>query len=490
MGSRRGRLAVTLLVLLLPVAVILARAVAAGSRAGGPAPPPAPPLAFDHAAAVTRLAEAVRIPTVSASPGPELDQAFAALHAHLRASFPRAHSVLAVETVAGHALLYTWPGLDARAAPLLLLGHTDVVPVERGTEERWRNPPFSGAVDAGFVWGRGTLDDKVTVLGVLEAVEALLAAGFRPHATVHLAFGGDEEVGGRQAAAMAALLARRGVRPRLVFDEGLVIGQGLVPGVARKVALLGTSEKGYATVELDVEVEGGHSSMPPRESAIGILARAVDRVERSPLAARLGDGPAGRLFEALAPEMAFGPRVALANLWLFAPLVRRQLEGSPASHALLRTTTAPTLFQAGVKDNVLPAQARASVNFRLLPGDSVEAVRAHVVAAVADPRVRVAVAPGASEPVAPREDPESYALVERTVREVFPDAVPAPSVMLGATDSRHYAGLGAPLYRFVPVVFGPEDLPRVHGSDERISVDAYAQAVRFYARLVGNAAGR
>jgi carboxypeptidase PM20D1 len=453
---------------------------------------PVTDLQVDARAAAEHLAAALRFRTVSRPDGQPAEPAqMAGLDGYLDQSFPRVHAALSREVVNGYSLLYTWRGTDPALAPVLLLSHLDVVPPETAGGRGWTVPPFSGRIAGGWIWGRGALDDKMGVVGALEAAELLLARGYRPRRTVLLAFGHDEEVGGhRGAAAIAELLRRRGVKPELVLDEGGLIGERLVPGLAAPVALIGTAEKGYLSLELAVRAPGGHSSMPPPHTAIGILAAALARLESHPMRARIA-GATAESYAFLGPELPFGPRVFLGNLWLFEPLAVRVLEASPASNATLRTTTAVTIIQAGVKDNVLPPEARAVVNFRILPGDSIAAVEAHVRRTIADRRVQVsrygttATEPSAESPTAA----PGFQLLARTVREVAPGVVVAPNLLSGATDSRHYATvLGVLPYRFVPMRLGAADLARIHGTDERLGVANFAEIVRFYAQLLRNGA--
>jgi carboxypeptidase PM20D1 len=447
------------------------------------------PLPVDPGAA-GRLARAVTFRTISYQDPTQSDpEQFRAFHRYLETSFPIVHRTLRREAVEDLSLLFTWTGRDTTARPFLFLSHLDVVPVE--SELAWSYPPFAGDIADGHVWGRGALDDKLGVLGLLEAIEALLKEGFQPRRTIYLAFGHDEEVLGRRGApALAALLGARGVAPELVLDEGLPVVAGQVPGVRHPVATVGIAEKGYVSVELAVRGEGGHSSMPPLETPVGILANALARVEAHRPRPALA-GAARALLATVAPHMDLGRRLAIANLWLFGPLVEWQLTGSPITDALIRTTTAPTMLEGSPKENVLPVRARAVVNFRIRPGDSVGGVLDHVRRTVADERVKVAPLPSAivSEP-SPESSVESPAFqtLARTIREIFPDALVAPSLVLGATDARHYATLAPDaVYRFLPVRLGPEDRRRVHGVDERVSVEGYEDAVRFYARLIRNA---
>lgn len=360
------------------------------------------------------------------------------------------------------------------------------MPVESGTEERWSHPPFAGTIADGFVWGRGAIDDKGRLVATFEALESLLAEGHRPRRPVLFAVGHDEEVGGmRGARRIAALLAERKARPFLVLDEGSAVLEDLVPGLAEPAALVGLAEKGYLSLELVAAGAEGHASMPPAETAALVLARALDRLAARPFAARV-DGPARQLLEALAPRLGPARRLALRHLWLTEPLVRRRLERTPGTNALLRTTVAPTMLEGSGKDNVLPARARAVVNVRIHPRDSIERVLAHVRRAIADPRVEIRPYGGFESepgPVSPASGP-AWELLAATIGAEFPEAAIAPSLVVVATDSRHYSGLGGPVYRFAPFRLAPGDLERIHGTDERVAVDALARAIGFYRRLI------
>lgn len=491
----RKSLKVIGLVLLLLALAVGGRTVSLRSRqlpAG--AAPKVGDLPVDATAAAARLASALRIPTVSHEEGANVEAAaFAALHQYLAATFPLAHAALRREVVNGSSLLYTWPGSDPSLPPLLLLSHQDVVPVEPGTEGAWTHPPFFGDVAEGYIWGRGSLDDKAGVVGILEAVELLLRQppqGLKPKRTILLAFGHDEEIGGeRGASRIAALLESRRVRPQMILDEGGLIAQGLVPGLAKPVALIGTAEKGFVSVELSADAAGGHSSMPPRHTALGLVARAIERLEDHPMPARIA-GPTAQSFAFLAPEMPFVQRAVLGNLWLFGPLVRAQGANEASTGARLRTTTAATVFQGGVKDNVLPHHARAVVNFRILQGDTVATVLEHVKATVG-PEVKVKISGSFSAEPSPEAavDGPAFRELQTTIAQVLPGTLVAPNLLVGATDSRHYRRLTNDIYRFLPMRLGPGDLDRLHGTNERIGVESYAEAIRFYAQLIRRAAG-
>lgn len=440
---------------------------------------------LESAPVAERLAGALRIPTVSHQSQDDGGEHFTALHAYLRDTFPRVHSTLDVTTVAEHSLLYRWRGSHNSLAPILLLAHQDVVPVEPSSTSAWIHPPFAGTIADGYVWGRGAMDFKNGVVGILEATEQLLQANFTPRRDIYFAFGHDEEIGGHRGAKfMAERLREAGLQFELILDEGMAITDGVVPGLAQPVALIGVAEKGYATFSLTVEREGGHSSMPPRHTTLGELSAALVALEQAPMPAALA-GPARSLFRTLAPHMGFGTRLLFANTWLTEPLIARVLSNKPSTNALIRTTTAVTMATGSNKENVLPSRAQAAVNFRILPGDTIASVQDYV-AAVVGPNVRVERSGfdnAEPSPVSPAEGPV-FQQLQRTIRGVFPEVLVAPSLVLGATDARHYVGLSPHIYRFSPMVIRPGDTERLHGINERQSVEEYVQGVKFYIALL------
>ncbi len=472
--------------------VVLGSVLVLRAVRSGPPPPRVAPVTgvtLVDEAALARFATAITFPTVSPQEGAPDAGPFAQLHAHLAASFPRVHATLTRETVNDLSLLYTWPGTEPALPPLVLMGHLDVVPVIPGTESAWEQPPFGGTIDAGFVWGRGTLDDKPTVIAALEAVEFLLREGFQPRRTVHLAFGHDEERGGRTGAlAIRDLLQQRGLREAAcVVDEGGAITRGVVPGLPGPVALVGIAEKGFVSLALEVTGAGGHSSAPPPSTSIGILAAAIARLEASPFPTRI-DGGTRALLDTIAPYLSFGRRLVLSNLWLFGPLVERQLAASPATAATIRTTTAATVIRGGVKDNVLPIEATAIVNFRILPGDTVQSVTERVTRVIADPRVRVSPGEGFRVDPSPVSDAASpwFAAIDRSLRGVVGDEplVVAPYLVMGGTDARYWSSLSKQVYRFSPFEAPADALERVHGTNERLSAASYLAGIRFYVQFL------
>jgi carboxypeptidase PM20D1 len=447
---------------------------------------------IDTMAVAERLAGAIRIPTVSHERVEDTDTAaFLALHDYLARTYPRVHERLTRETVSDLSLLYTWEGSDPSLEPIVLMGHQDVVPVIPGTEGDWTHAPFGGEIADGAVWGRGTLDDKINVVSVLESVEALLADGFQPRRTIYLAFGHDEERGGtRGAKAIAGLLGSRGAEPyALVLDEGGGMTRGMLPGLDATVAIVGIAEKGYVNLELRVDGVGGHSSAPPKQTNIGILADAIGELEEHPFPARLQGGSLA-MVRHVAPEMPFAYRLVLGNLWLFRPLVTRVMTASQESAPMVRTTTAATIVEGGVKANVLPITARAVVNFRILPGETKESVLARVRGVIADDRVQVSIyGDDAVDPSSVSEpDGPAFRLLARTLRQVTAGerVVVTPYLVTAGTDAKYYSGRSPGVLRFLAATLGGDAMSQIHGTDEHIPLPALATSVAFLQQLIRN----
>ena len=477
--------------------VVVALAVAVGAKtlltpSRQLAVAPAKPVDVDAAAASSRLAAAVRFKTIASQTDVDANAGeFLGLQAHLQASFPKAHATLRREVIGKYGLLYTWPGSDAAAAPIALMAHQDVVPIAPGTEGDWQIAPFAGTQQDGFVWGRGAWDDKGNLMAILEAVELRVAAGFQPRQTVYLVFGQDEEIGGeRGALQIAKLLKERGVRLSWALDEGLLITEGAIPGLAKPAALIGVAEKGALTLQLTANATPGHSSMPPVQagtSAIGMLSEALARLETQQMPFALA-GVGRETFETLAPEMTGVNRVLLSNLWLFGPVVQSELKKLPSANAIVPHDDGAHRRPRRTGENVLPGRATALVNLRLLPGDKADAVAEHVVRTVANPAIKVERASVFSEASrVAATDGAGYRAIARTLAELHPGVVVAPGLMIGATDSRHFDSVADNVYKFSPMRARPEDLKRFHGTNERISTANYVELIQFYYRLIGNA---
>ena len=448
------------------------------------------PLKLDEASVLQRFVGAVKLSTVSTADAPPPMQDLDAFHAYLAQQFPRVHRDLQVEQVGHGALLFTWKGTNPSEPAIILMAHQDTVPIDPDTRARWSRNPWSGDIADGVVWGRGALDDKASLVSILEAADQLLQQGFQPRRTIYFAFGSDEERGGAQGAmAIVDLLKQRGVHAQLVLDEGGAYTNGLMPGVAGDLAMVGIAEKGYVSVHLSVQAAGGHSSQPPPQSAIGILSHAMVRLEANQMPARLTP-TAAATFDALAPMLPFPARMAVRNRWLLGSLLVSQLSKTPSGNALVRTTTAETMFNAGVKDNVLPTVATATINFRVLPGDSIADVLDHVRKVIADPRVVITSGSEQSEPspTSPM-DGEGLRLVRKTIQQIAPGVPVVPYLVTAATDASHYVPVSVEQLRFVPYHLTPTTIERFHGINEGIPVSDYLNCVQFAAQFMRNAAG-
>ncbi len=461
---------------------------------------PADTIELDADALAALLGRFVAVPSVSYPDRSRMDpSAFRQLHAILQSSFPKAHEVLERETVNELSLLYCWPGKDPSLAPILVMSHLDVVPVESSSLDQWKHPPERGVVAEGFVWGRGALDVKSGVIAIMGAVEHLAGRGFAPERTIYLAFGHDEEVGGQEGnAAIARLLGDRlpagDQRLSYVLDEGGAILDGVIPGAPRPVAFVAIAEKPTAIFSVVARGEGGHGSMRGR-SAISNLAEAIVRLDKNPPPIRMPQATL-TLLDYLGPEMPFLQRVVLGNRWLFRGLVGRRFAQSPSTAAVVRSTLNFTQIGTQTATNQNAALATATINARLLPGDTAEDLLAYIMQVTDDMRTkdgRRAIACTLAQPpdvaaTSPVDCAEFLAL-QRTIHEVFPEVIVAPGLTAVGTDSRWYYDLTKHVYRFIPMRFQPDDLARLHGIDERISVQNLGEVARFYVQLIKNTAG-
>ena len=436
-------------------------------------------------AALMRLSRALQFETVSNS-GEQEHAAFAQFRAFIAESYPEIQRSLEQVPVVQDSLVLHWPGRNNQLKPVILLAHQDVVPVEETTRDLWTHPPFAGVITEKHVWGRGALDDKCSMLAMLEAATRLLDEGFVPQRSIFFAFGHDEESGGIEGAKkIAEYFAKAGVRAHLLLDEGHVITDGILPGIDQPVALIGLAEKGYATARVSVSATGGHSSMPPEHSAIGVLAKKLAQIEAQPMRPTM-NGPLREMFNHSLEGMSFSYRLIFANLWLLEPVVTKVLETEASTNALLRTTAAITQISGGVSENTLPKQAEATINFRIHPQDSIDSVISHLSDLVEDGETKVLfddatqAEPSSITPISH----EGYEQLAQAIRTTWPQALVAPSLTIGGTDSRHYANLADAIFRFRPLLLRADDLDRFHGVNERIGIENYARSIDFYAEFL------
>jgi carboxypeptidase PM20D1 len=435
--------------------------------------------------AVAKLQALVRIPTVSHREPERVDTAaFDEFLAEHERQFPLVHERLELTRVGTHGLLFHWAGASAER-PVVLMAHLDVVPVE-GV---WQHGAFSGAVVGGQLWGRGTLDDKGCLVGICEAVETLLEQGFTPAQDVWLSFGCDEEVSGTAALASVEVLRERGVRPWFVIDEGGAIAHDAFTGVGKPIGVVGVTEKGIMSLHLRVEGRGGHASTPAKNGPTVRLAKALLKLDRSPMPTSL-PAPTVELFRRLAPHAPLALRPLMANAGRVAPALAKALTAlGPESAAMVRTTFAITTLQGSPALNVIAGTATAGVNIRIMLGDSSQSVVEHVRKAIGDDQVEIEVVEAYEpSPVSPYSTAdhtdEAFELIETTIEEVFPDAVPAPYVMMAATDSRSFTVLSDRVYRFAPFRMTKAQRQAIHSYDEHLGVDDFLDGVRWYRRLI------
>ncbi len=439
-------------------------------------------------AAVSRLAQVVQFPTVSFENSIDT-AAFIDINKFIVANYPMVDSLMEPVQINEFSTIFKLRGRNVDLKPILLMGHLDVVPVDEASMEKWTVPPFSGEQKDGYIWGRGTMDDKITCFGLLESMEMLLQKDFVPERTIYFAFGHDEEVGGKQGAVTIANKFRsEKIEFEYIMDEGMLILEKPMTGLDKTTALIGIAEKGYTTLTLTVNLDGGHSSMPPTNTAIGLLSKAINKLETNPFPAKI-NGATAELFQHIGPEMTLLNKVIFSNLWLFKGVLKNKLSKIPSTNALIRTTTATTMIRGGVRENVLASQASAKINFRILPEETIESVKAYVKKTIDDDRVIISenVENFSNNPSAVSStDCFGYKVIQRSVKQIKPDVLVAPALMIGATDARHFAGLSDNIYRFLPTQIVKDDLSRIHGIDERISKESYKQIIQIYYQLILN----
>lgn len=443
---------------------------------------------------VSRFSEAITYKTISWQDPSKMDSSeFFTFHDFLAEEFPLMDSLLEKQYINELTILYKWQGTDNGLKPVLFMAHQDVVPVDSAKLDLWEAPPFSGEVSEEYIHGRGTQDVKCQLMALHEAAECLLAKGYQPKRTMYFSFGHDEEIGGAEGAKkVAEYLEGNNIELEFLVDEGGTVLSGVVPGVSQPVAVVGTAEKGYVTFELVVNDKGGHSSMPPKETAIGILSNAVARLEANPYPMTI-TGVTGQLFDYIGPEMSFPMKMAMANRWLFKRLVINELSKGNSARATMHTTTAPTIIHAGTKENVLPTTAKAIVNHRILPGHTIEYLLQRDREVIDDERVEVkkhTMHEGTEASPVADINSESFKILQTTISEVFPDVIVAPFLDVGGTDSKHFHGVAKNVYRFQPIRMDSEALQRIHGNNEKHGIDNYKESINFFIRLIENSTSR
>ena len=458
--------------------------IAARTAAFKPKPQPetsGEPVAFDRDDAAEALAQMIRCKTISYTDHSLEDEAeFEKFLALLPDLYPNVFKICEFSQLPDRALLFRWPG-KTDGAPSVLMAHYDVVPVN---EENWDKPPFDAVIEDGVLWGRGTLDTKVTVNGVLYAANHLMSQGFQPEHDVYFAFSGGEEVNGKGAPNIVQYFADHNIDPAIVVDEGGAVVEGVFPGVKRPCAVVGIAEKGMLNAQYRTVSAGGHASAPKPHTPVGILAAACKKVEEHPFPMHLTK-PAAEMFDTLGRHSTLLYRMIFANLWCFGwvlDLLGKKSGGE--MNALLRTTSAFTMMEGSSARNVIPPEAKMVANMRLNPADSIASALEYLKKTVNDPNVEITAVDSFEPSRISRTDCAAWEMLAATIAETWPDTIVTPYLMVACSDSRHWGRISDKVYRFCPMEMSAEERGTIHGNNERIRLDCIAQCVEFYLRLM------
>ena len=439
------------------------------------------PVSIDHDRVVDALQKLVQCKTISAcDPALEDEAEFQKLIDMLPVLYPSVFGACIFRQLPDRALLFRWPG-KSDAAPSVMMAHYDVVPVN---EEGWDKPPFAGIIEDGVLWGRGTLDTKVTFNGVLSAANHLISQGFMPENDIYFAFSGGEEVNGKGAVNIVDFFMENGITPALVVDEGGAVVENVFPGVKAPCGLIGIAEKGMMNVRYSVRSSGGHASAPLPKTPVTTLAKACRRIVEHPFPMHLTK-PAAEMFDTLGRHSSFALKLVFANLWLFRPVLDLICKlGGGEMNALCRTTTAFTMMEGSEARNVLPAKASLISNMRLNPEDSVASALDYLKKTVKDETVEIEVLESFEPSPISRTDCEGWQKVSAAVAQTWPGCIVSPYLMVQCSDSRHYGKLSDRVYRFSAMDMTAQERKSIHGNNEKIRLASVSKAVEFYIRLM------
>ena len=464
---------------LLFIAVILIRTLAFRPKAQPPVSNEE--ITFDKAAAVSALQQLVQCKTISYNDHTlEDDAEFEKLIALLPGLYPRVFDICSVDRLPDRGLLLRWTG-KSHKAPVVLMAHYDVVPVD---EERWEKPPFAGIIEDGILWGRGTLDTKATFNAIFSAANHLIAKGFRPENDIYFAFSGGEEVNGKGAVNIVNYFREHDITPALVVDEGGAVVENVFPGVKQPCGLIGIAEKGMINAQYRTTSTGGHASAPKPHTPVGILAAACKKVEDHPFKMHITK-PAAEMFDTLGRHSTFLYRMIFANLWCFGWVLDLLGKSSGGEmNALLRTTVAFTQMEGSSARNVIPPEAKMVSNMRLNPADTVESALAYLRKTVDNDAVEIT-ALEFSEPSPISETGcDAWNKVAAAVAGTWRGCIVSPYLMVQCSDSRHYGPISNHVYRFSAMDLSAAERATIHGHNERIRLETIGKAVEFYIRLM------
>lgn len=435
------------------------------------------------------LSDAIKIPTIASKDPEKTDWSnFEAFHEFLKERYPLIHSQLELIDVCKGPLLYRWKGTDSSLDAVALLAHQDVVPISEGTYDDWTYPPFEGKDDGEFIWGRGALDMKNHLIGVMESVETLLEEGFQPVRDVYICLGHNEEVMSSDASGavfMCDYFAKNGIRLDCVLDEGGAILPVNVKGILNKnLAGIGVAEKGYADFEISVTAKGGHSSQAPNHTALGHLADVIKDVENNQFKAELSPMMM-QLFDKIGKNCSYPARLVTCNLKLMKPLLTKVMTFIPPAASLIRTTQGVTMASGSPAPNVLPQKASINVNVRLYPGETVEDAQKHLRKVIKNKKAEITLKPGWKNPskISPT-DSRSFHIIEDICMRTSSDNIVAPYLVMGGTDACHYEAVCDNIYRYSPFLVGTSLLLTTHGTNERIPISSMEDGIVFFKRYI------
>ena len=440
---------------------------------------PAADAAVNESRAVDNFQAMIRCRTISYDDRSLQDEReFEKFRALLDERYPLIAKTCEKHRIGPAGVVYHWKG-EGSADPWVLMSHYDVVPVE---ESMWSVEPFGAQLRDGAIWGRGTVDTKSTLLGVMEAAETLLKQGFRPRGDIYMAFGGDEELSGASAQEIVKWFEKQNLHP-IVIDEGGAIVEGIFPGVSAPAAVVGTGEKGITNISFTIEGKGGHASTPPPHTPAGVMAMAIAAVESKPFQPVMVP-PVAEMFDTLGRHASFGMKLIFVNLWCFKPLLYAlaAVKGGELN-AMIRTTCAFTKMEGGAAWNVIPPKVTAGANLRLLNQTPAQAVR-ELEKKIKNPQVKVEIALGTTPSPYSRTQGQGWEALGQSIRQTWPGVIVSPYLMMAASDSRHYADISDRVYRFSPMEMPAEIRRTIHGHDERIPVKTLVKTVEFYVRLI------
>lgn len=438
------------------------------------------PEALNEVSIINNFSRLIQHKTVSYLDAKDMDMnEFSAFQNTLEDLYPKVHRTCKKTLIGPTGILYKWQGKSS-SKPIVLMSHYDVVPAE---SESWEVPPFSGLIKDGVVWGRGTIDTKVTLLSIMESTEYLLNENFIPENDIYFSFAGDEEVSGPSAQEIVKHLKSLNIKPELVLDEGGVVIDGVFPGVNKSTALIGVGEKGYLDLEVQFESQGGHASAPPKHGITGSMGKLLQDLEKKSMSSEF-TAPVMELFNRLGRHSTFGYKLIFANMWLLKPVLNGVFTNQGGQmNALIRTTTAVTILEGSSAYNVLPPNGKVGINARLLKKDTMESTKNYISSLIDVPH-KLKVIGGREASEISSHESEGFKFLENVILSLWPDAIVSPYLMIAGTDSRHFHEISDNVLRFAPIEITKEEMSLIHSNNERIRIETVMKSVECYVKII------